>query len=308
MQKHAHPISQKQYTTVFEPLPVEADTVLYFDRAPVSLPYAEDFPKMHYHNRYEIGICESGEGLFLSEQGYHSISAGDLILVPPKARHYSRSLHENAICQCRFAYLQADAVEKILKSVASESDEFRLAKLAWHIPTVLRPMDFPKPARLLSEILELCNETVPNRAPSAILRFATLLLEANRLFPHLKEEADTSSGTVGRTVSGAEEIAAYLSLHYRESHTADQLARICHLSASQLRRQFLAAYEMPPIAYRNTLRCKIAAALLRSGNLSIAEISDQVGYASPSDFYRAFRLLKGVSPSEYRKQNSISKK
>jgi AraC-like DNA-binding protein len=60
---------------------------------------------------------------------------------------------------------------------------------------------------------------------------------------------------------------------------------------------------MPPIAYRNRVRCRIAAELLTKSTLSIAEIADRVGFGSTSDFYRAFRTFYAVSPSEYRKES-----
>ena len=304
MQKRAFQSKQKQYVTFFEPLPVKADKVLYFDHAPVTLPYAEDFPKTHYHNRYEVGVCESGEGLFLSEQGFYSVSEGDLIFVPPQARHYSRSLHKDALCRCRFVYLQAAAVENILHTVTSDGCEDFLANALRRIPTVIHPTESQRVTALLTELFALCKENAPHSAQSALLRLSTVLLEADRLFPHTKETSTKSDALICKPAAGAEEVAVYLSLHYRESLTAESLAEICHLSESQLRRQFLAAYGMPPIAYRNTLRCKIAAELLGCSNLSISEISDQVGYSTPSDFYRAFRLFKGISPSEYRKQRN----
>ena len=95
-------------------------------------------------------------------------------------------------------------------------------------------------------------------------------------------------------------VVEFLSIHYMESQSAAELAEICHLSESQLRRHFIAAYGMPPIAYRNFMRCKIAAQLLVRTDLSISEISEKVGFSCTSDFYRAFMKHHSVSPSEYR--------
>ena len=110
MQKRAF----SQYEAFFAPLPVKADEPIFFDQRSVGLPFAEDFPKLHYHDRYEIGICESGEGLFLCEGRYSSVSAGDLMFVAPQDRHYSRSLHKDELCRCRFLYVSADAVNAAL--------------------------------------------------------------------------------------------------------------------------------------------------------------------------------------------------
>lgn len=45
-----------------------------------------------------------------------------------------------------------------------------------------------------------------------------------------------------------------------------------------------------------------AAALLRSGDVRVIDISTELGYSSPSHFSRAFRQTAGVSPIEYRRQ------
>ena len=114
IQKHAFSVNLHSYQTVFAPLPVGAEEAVYFDETAVVLRYAEDFPFLHYHDRYEIGICESGEGLVVSEGQFFSVSAGDLMFVAPGTCHYSRSLHEEALCRCRFVYLRADAVRALL--------------------------------------------------------------------------------------------------------------------------------------------------------------------------------------------------
>ena len=97
-------------------------------------------------------------------------------------------------------------------------------------------------------------------------------------------------------------VAEYIALHYSDSFTSSDLASLCHLSESQLRRRFVAAYGNSPMAYRNSLRCRIAAELISRTELSIFEISSRVGYATTSDFFRAFVKYKGFSPSEYRRR------
>lgn len=48
-------------------------------------------------------------------------------------------------------------------------------------------------------------------------------------------------------------------------------------------------------------RIEVAKNLLRTSNLSIQQISEEVGYANVKTFYEAFKARTGVSPSQYRK-------
>lgn len=301
MQKRASR-SKKYYETLFTPLPIDPEAELYFDRVPVPLPYAEDFPNLHYHDRYEIGVCEDGDGLFFSEGAFESVSKGDVIFIPPGCRHYSRSLYEQTPCQCRFLYLRAEAVNAVL-SIVGEQDGQKLVEAARRIPPVIRQREYPAMAAPLSEMMDTCMSQAPYREELMILRLAVFLLESHRSLPVVNHRTEQPLLICYDDHSAADRIAEYLSLHYSESQTAQELSKICHLSESQLRRNFCKAYGMPPIAYRHFLRCNIASGLLSRTSLPIAEITERVGYASTSDFYRQFHKRFGMSPSEYRRQN-----
>jgi AraC-like DNA-binding protein len=95
-----------------------------------------------------------------------------------------------------------------------------------------------------------------------------------------------------------------MALHYREQISNRALAELSHLSESQLRRRFTIAYGQPPHAYLNLLRCRIGAEMLAYTTRTIENIAESVGYGCASDFYRHFKNLLGVSPSEWRKKQA----
>ncbi|MCP2775275.1 helix-turn-helix domain-containing protein, partial [Salmonella enterica] len=55
-----------------------------------------------------------------------------------------------------------------------------------------------------------------------------------------------------------------------------------------------------PRAYLEKIRVDKAAHLLKTTELTNLEICYEVGFQSPSNFYKVFRSLKHCSPSEYR--------
>ena len=299
MQKRAHDYNNR-YETRFDPIPAKNDTALYFDKTAVDLPYG-DFTLVHYHDRYEIGLCESGDGLFLASGEFFSVSANDIIFIPPGCHHYSRSLHKNIPCKCRFVYIPRLTVDRILRMDQVDGDA--ASTYAYVIPSVLHNGEHAYVSDTFRRIIEICVEDTPNAQRLAPLKLATLIFEAYELFGARKSDPNTLPKYSKTSYVEAVRIAEYLSLHYEEAATASELAALCHLSESQLRRQFIAAYGMPPIAYRNHLRCRIAAELLSHSGLSVADISSRVGYSVPSDFYRAFLKMYKMSPLEYRKAN-----
>ena len=130
---------------------------------------------------------------------------------------------------------------------------------------------------------------------TSALLFAAFIINAHTFFPSI-----SSPRAITKTNDAASQIAEYLSLHYCDSDSSKFLAEKCHLSESQLRRRFICAYGLPPIAYRNQLRCQIAAELLKRTSMTVLDISGRIGFNATSDFYRAFKKAYGTSPSGYR--------
>ena len=82
------------------------------------------------------------------------------------------------------------------------------------------------------------------------------------------------------------------------SSLADVAAEL-HLSPSSLKRK-LAEQGLTFGTVAEEARCDKAIALLRS-NLSVAAVSDQLGYSTPANFIRAFRSWMHISPGAYRR-------
>lgn len=94
-------------------------------------------------------------------------------------------------------------------------------------------------------------------------------------------------------------------LHTRagESWTTTALARQAGLSRSSFAEHFRTLIGMPPMRYLTAWRMQLAAAALRQGRRSIAQIACEIGYDSDAAFNRAFKRAYGQAPSTWRKQS-----
>ncbi len=87
----------------------------------------------------------------------------------------------------------------------------------------------------------------------------------------------------------------------------DELAVLCNLSVSNLKKIFAKYAGGGVMKHFNRLKIKRAMRLLRIG-LSVAEISDQLGFSSQNYFAVVFRRETGMLPSEFRRsENSEAK-
>lgn len=85
--------------------------------------------------------------------------------------------------------------------------------------------------------------------------------------------------------------------------TIAALAELACLSVSALHRMFHRHCRMSVMQYLTRLRIGRACSLLIGGDLPVARIAEQVGYANLSLFNRQFLALKGCTPSAFRRRH-----
>ncbi|WP_407409164.1 helix-turn-helix domain-containing protein [Methanobrevibacter sp.] len=82
--------------------------------------------------------------------------------------------------------------------------------------------------------------------------------------------------------------------------TLDELASKYGISKTSLKNCFKEVYGKPIIKWRKDYRMDYACKLIDEGTHSISEISEMVGYSSPSKFSQAFKDYIGCTPSQYK--------
>ena len=91
----------------------------------------------------------------------------------------------------------------------------------------------------------------------------------------------------------------YIQFNYSQDISIDDIAKSVGVSRSHLYRVFMSNVGQSPIDYLTSYRINEACALLRTSQLSIAEIAVSVGFFDQFYFSRVFKKAKGVPPSKY---------
>ncbi len=157
----------------------------------------------------------------------------------------------------------------------------------------------PNLSPCLQLLLRELEAEVPGRSALVELLLETLLLYVVRHW--MQHQTEDAPGWVG-ALRDPQIARALEVMHDQHAHawTVEQLAAEVGMSRPVFARRFRALTGRGPVNYLGELRLRRAAALLRATSRPLAEIADEVGFASAFAFSRAFKRTLGVSPSHYR--------
>jgi two-component system response regulator YesN len=98
------------------------------------------------------------------------------------------------------------------------------------------------------------------------------------------------------------QIKSLVALHYQEDISMLMIGEELHYNAAYLGRLFMKETDMTFRDYLNTVRTAQAAELLAEKGRMVSDIAMQVGYKDINYFCKVFKIIYGMSPSEYRKE------
>ena len=97
-------------------------------------------------------------------------------------------------------------------------------------------------------------------------------------------------------------VLKFVEENYTRDITGADIAEFVGLSQDYLSRQFKAAMAMTPVEYVRKFRVAKSIDLLKTTDMSIANIADACGFGDISLYSRVFKQIIGVSPAAFRKE------
>jgi AraC-like DNA-binding protein len=122
--------------------------------------------------------------------------------------------------------------------------------------------------------------------------------EADSLFRQIREFLQIKS------LSGVRVLNRYDVENITEELGVGVICKHFHISKSMLYREFHARFGCTVGEYITSKRIEAAEKLLRTTQLSVSEISEKCGIDNYQYFCRLFKKSRGLTPLQYRKNNS----
>ncbi|WP_345941656.1 helix-turn-helix transcriptional regulator [Gemmiger formicilis] len=237
----------------------------------------------HTHHCAELFYVLNGSGFFQVENEQFPLRPNDMVLVNPQVEHTEVSFSDSPM---EYIVIGVEGVH-FLDERQNETRYTRLTNLPdredylFYLRTLLREMESPAIGHDI-----ICQGLTE-----------VLLAQLSRHIVQVEQKS-------GQRKAGHECTKArrYIDENYTENITLDFLAELTHMNKYYLVHAFNREVGCSPINYLIARRITESKRLLASTNHSVSQISQVLGFSSPSYFSQSFKKALGVGPSEYRRR------
>ena len=274
-------MSTARFAISHAPAPRESFRLLYISKSR----FGGDWNSTaHTHACTELFYCLSGEGQFFIQGQLYPVQPDDLVIVNPQVEHTELSLNAAPL---EYVVLGISGIEVLFGS----SDE----------PYAI--LNCREQRERLGALLHM----LLAEADHSLDGYETVCQDLLEVLLIWLVRSSTLSLQLQKTTVRAEnrecaEIKRYIDANYKESITLDKLAGMAHLNKYYLSHAFQKEYGISPITYLSRRRIEESKYLLGNTSHTLAQVSELLGFSSPSYFSQCFRKAEGISPNEYRRQ------
>jgi AraC-like DNA-binding protein len=256
--------------------------------------------RMNRHDYFEILYLASGEASYQVQDRLFPMQPGDLFLVGSTLMHHM-SQYRTPELRAAVLYFMPD----LIRGAGQGSDE-----MEYLMPFLVQDSGFCHvikassglPAQVF-ELMKRAHSDLPAASQRARLSVKTYLKMILVLLVNHFSEYRGSEATFElqqRNLERAEPLFEWIDTHYESHITVEDAAALLHMSRSNFMRFFKQTTGQSFVGYLNCFRIAKAEVLLATTDLSIAEVSHQVGFCDQSYFGLVFRNLLQVTPREYK--------
>lgn len=265
----------------------------------IHLPYVQELGEFEAHQNYMttrqglqsylLKVTEDGSGYLNYDGKHYSLSRNQFFWIDCRKIHYYATEPTSSNWHVIWIHFWGCATQNYYETFIESNNGSPIGTLKNHdVIAMIRKLiasysmdifnDYQtdiKAASMLTSIMTNCIESVVQEQKNA------LNIKPPKVIPEIQD---------------------YIVQHYNEKLTLDSLALEFFIDKFYLQKQFHLYVGCTPSEYQRSIRIEKAKELLRVTNLSINDISNQLGFESVSYFIRRFKNEEGTTPLQYRKE------
>jgi len=254
--------------------------------------------RLHFHNCLEVGICHSDSGVIEFENKPLPFREGDVTVV---SRNILHNTYSSPGRNSRWTYIFFQP-EQLIPPYLLESlqDAAFMSEIEQNISRIFSRSEHPRVCGLADRIAEDLGSKPANYQTSVRALCLLFMIELMRALSGAPAENRDSDSVSTKNVLVLAPALDFIHENHHQQFRIETLARLCRLSPTHFRRIFGEIMRCTPLEFLHRKRITRARDLLLGTELTILEISEQVGYLSLSSFNRHFLKETGVTPSKWR--------
>lgn len=252
---------------------------------------------IHWHNDLEINLIREGEAVFQVYQKSYRVRTGEGFLLNRNVPHSCSSpgnehvRYSTILVRPDFLYgdFGSDVERKCFQPFLQNSA----------IPCIYLT-GFDENGKEILQKLNQVEEAFDRKRFCYELKIKGLLCEAFAmiLYGHRQELTKFVPANL-QELERLEKMLNYLNMHFTEVISLQDLADQMHLSREVCCRLFKKMTGKTITGYLEEYRVNKSFSLVQSGQYSMTQITEMVGFSNPSRFASAFRKRFGCNPGEY---------
>ncbi|MBD2844062.1 helix-turn-helix transcriptional regulator [Paenibacillus sp. IB182496] len=264
--------------------------------------------RIHSHEFIELVYVASGEAVHHYNGRSYRVSQGDVFVIAEGAVHYYEVSGRKPLKVCNVLFLTGLLASELkeMSKVTPFVDFFYLEPFLREA-TPFQPHLYLHPGECveLEEYLESFIRELNEKRMGYQIKIKAMMIDffvyLSRCYERHLDGADPQSS---QDDDAMQYICHFIRRHYAENFSVEQMSQLCGMSKGKFSSLFKKTTGTTFIDYRNEYRVELGRKLLRSGEGSIADISQQLGFEDSSFFNRMFKRYTGSTPSAYRKAGS----
>lgn len=255
----------------------------------------------HWHYFVEILYMVEGKAYVeAGEEGY-ILEPGDLILFYPQMPH---AIYEEGQLPIRYYVLKFDSAHLNISSSAlpSVASMIAMASEEKEVPVYLKKekLDQRKIDFLIRESVKVIEEKRFGYDIVLHSNYCLVMAEIIRVWEQEGFQIKKRKKEASLNEKFAE-VSEYISKHYQEDLSVEELAKSFRMSYSYFAAKFKEYYGQTCKEMILAVRLQKAEDLLRFTDFDLTYISQETGFCDCSHFIKAFKQKYGVTPFKYRK-------
>lgn len=248
----------------------------------------------HWHKEAELTLITSGKCIYKIDLVEYEVEEGDILFVPPLFLH-SITLGNNKKVSSETYVFHLKFLGGNSTDICSTRYLAPIMNQEFSMPYVIKP-NYPVYVSL-RKIFNQINTTYDESIIGYELALKSLFLQT--IFLLLQYSKKVAVPETEKVSDKIKNVLDYIELHYSETITVSQLAKLCYFSDYHFMRFFKKHMNMTCVEYINNLRLEKAVELFEKGNSSIMEVSLSVGFHNLSYFHRAFKKKYRMTPLSF---------